>query len=147
MIDVYWSANSPFCWRVLLTLELKGLAWRSFPMQTDLQAHKAPQMLAMNPRGRLPVVKDGDYVVFESLAVLYYLDRKYPTPPIFGQSAEEGGVIMRVINEFQAYTEEGLMRIVRELQTRDATAGRGAHPRHVHRGQRGAHRRGPARQG
>ena len=69
MIDVYWSANSPFCWRVLLTLELKGLAWRSFPMQTDLQAHKAPQMLAMNPRGRLPVVKDGDYVVFESLAV------------------------------------------------------------------------------
>jgi hypothetical protein len=76
VIDVYWSANSPFCWRVLLTLELKGLAWRSFPMQTDLQAHKAPQMLAMNPRGRLPVVKDGDYVVFESLAVLYYLDRR-----------------------------------------------------------------------
>jgi glutathione S-transferase len=116
VIDVYWSANSPFCWRVLLTLELKGLAWRSHPLQTDLQAHKAPQMLAMNPRGRLPVVKDGDYVVFESLAVLYYLDRKYPAPPIFGQSAEEGGVIMRVINEFQAYTEEGLMRIIRELQ-------------------------------
>src|SRR5512139_1206321 len=103
VIDVYWSANSPFCWRVLLTLELKGLAWRSHPMQTDLQEHKAPQMLAMNPRGRLPVVKDGDYVVFESLAVLYYLDRKYPSPPIFGRSAEEGGVIMRVINEFQAY--------------------------------------------
>jgi glutathione S-transferase len=117
VIDVYWSANSPFCWRVLLTLELKGLAWRSHAMQTDLQAHKAPQMLVMNPRGRLPVLKDGDYVVFESLAILYYLDRKYPSPPIFGQSAEEGGVIMRVINEFQAYTEEGLMRIIRELQT------------------------------
>jgi glutathione S-transferase len=115
VIDVYWSANSPFCWRVLLTLELKGLPWRSHPLQTDLQEHKAPQMLAMNPRGRLPVVKDGDYVVFESLAVLYYLDRKYPAPPIFGQSAEEGGVIMRVVNEFQAYTEEGLMRIMREL--------------------------------
>ena len=35
-------------------------------------------MLAMNPRGRVPVLKDGDYVVFESLAMLYYLDRKYP---------------------------------------------------------------------
>ena len=32
----------------------------------------------MNPRGRVPVLKDGDYVVFESLACLIYLDRKYP---------------------------------------------------------------------
>ena len=32
------------------------------------------------------VLKDGDYVVFESVAVLYYLDLKYPEPPIFGRS-------------------------------------------------------------
>jgi glutathione S-transferase len=50
--------------------------------------------------------------VFESVAVLYYLDRKYPEPPLFGRTAEEGGVIVRVINEFQAYTEESLMSIV-----------------------------------
>ena len=31
-------------------------------------------MLAMNPRGRVPVLNDGDYVVFESVAILYYLD-------------------------------------------------------------------------
>ena len=35
-------------------------------------------MLAMNFRGQLPVLRDDDYVVFESLAILYYLDRKYP---------------------------------------------------------------------
>ena len=115
MIDVYWSANSPFCWRVLLTLELKGLAWRSHPMQTDLQAHKAPQMLAMNPRGRLPVLRDGDYVCFESLAILYYLDRKYPEPPIFGRNPEEAAVIMRVVCEYQAYAEPSLMKIVEDL--------------------------------
>jgi glutathione S-transferase len=96
----------------MLALELKGLAWRSHPMNTDLQEHKAPQMLAMSPRGRVPVLRDGDYVVFESLAVLYYLDLKYPAPPLFGHSPEEAGVIMRVINEFQAYTEAELMRIV-----------------------------------
>ena len=43
-------------------------------------------MLKMNPRGRLPVLKDGDYVVFESVAVLYYLDVKYPQVPIFGRA-------------------------------------------------------------
>jgi glutathione S-transferase len=115
LIDVYWGSGSPYCWRVLLALELKQLPWRSHPLHTDLQEHKAPQMLAMNPRGRLPVLRDGDYVVFESLAVLYYLDLKYPQPPLFGRSPEEAGVVMRVINEFQAYTEGDLMRIVNEL--------------------------------
>ena len=46
-----------------------------------MQEHKAPHMLAINPRGRVPTLKDGDYVVFESLAVFYYLDgniRKSP---------------------------------------------------------------------
>jgi glutathione S-transferase len=76
----------------------------------------------MNPRGRLPVLRDGDYVVFESVAVLYYLDRKYPEPPIFGRSAEEGGVILRVIDEFQTYTEAELMRILYSLRGRTGSA-------------------------
>src|SRR3984957_4457163 len=69
-------------------------------------------MLKLNPRGRVPVLKDGDYVVFESVAVLYYLDVKYPATPIFGLTPEEAGVIMRVICEFQTYAEPALSRIV-----------------------------------
>jgi glutathione S-transferase len=69
-------------------------------------------MLALNWRGRVPVLKDGDYVCFESLAVLYYLDLKYPEPHIFGRTPEEAGVIMRVICEYQAYIEPHLMSIV-----------------------------------
>jgi glutathione S-transferase len=111
-IDVYWGSGSPFSWRVLLALEFKRLPYVSHQLHFDLQEHKAPRMLAMNPRGRLPVLKDGDYVVFESLAILYYLDLKYPTPRLFGSSPEEAAVIMRVINEFQAYTEASLMSIV-----------------------------------
>jgi glutathione S-transferase len=51
-------------------------------------------------------------VVFESVAVLYYLDVKYPQVPIFGATPEEAGVIMRVICEFQTYAEPSLQRIV-----------------------------------
>ena len=111
-IEVYWGSGCPYSWRVMLALELKGLPWSSHRLQLDLQEQKAPRMLAMNPRGRVPVLRDGDYVVFESLAVIYYLDQKYPDPPLFGRSPEEAGVIMRVINEFQAYTETALMSIV-----------------------------------
>jgi glutathione S-transferase len=56
----------------------------------------------------VPVLKDGDYVCFESLAILYYLDLKYPQPAIFGRTAEEAGTIMRVICEYQAYIEPQL---------------------------------------
>lgn len=111
-IDVYWGSGSPYSWRVLLALEHKRLAYRSHVLQFSKQEHKSPQILALNFRGRVPVVKDGDYVVFESLAVLYYLDQKYPEPPLFGRTPEEAGVIMRVICEYQSYCEEHLMKIV-----------------------------------
>ena len=39
----------------------------------------------------------------ESLAIITYLDRKHPEPPIFGRSAEETGLIWNVISEFQSY--------------------------------------------
>ena len=89
-IDVYWGSGSPYSWRVMLALEHKRLPYTSHLLSLDMQEHKSPHMLALNPRGRVPTLKDGDYVVFESLAILYYLDLKYPDPPLFGDSPEEG---------------------------------------------------------
>jgi glutathione S-transferase len=118
-IDFYWGSGSPPCWRVALALEFKALHF-------DRQEHQSPQMLAMNFRGKLPVLRDDDYVVFESLAILYYLDRKYPDPPIFGRNAQEAGVIMRVICEYQAYAEPPLKQIVTGLLERhEGTVGDG----------------------
>jgi glutathione S-transferase len=114
-IDVFWGSGSPFAWRVLLALEYKRLPYVSHLLQFSKQEHKSPQMLALNPRGRVPVLKDGDYVCFESLAILYYLDLKYPQPPIFGRTPEEAGTIMRVICEYQAYIEPQLTTIVRGI--------------------------------
>ena len=111
-IEVYWGSGSAFAWRVLLALEFKRLPYVSHLLQFSKQEHKSPQMLALNPRGRVPVLKDGSYVCFESLAILYYLDLKYPQPPIFGRTPEEAGTIMRVICEYQAYIEPHLTQIV-----------------------------------
>ncbi|HSY46802.1 MAG TPA: glutathione S-transferase family protein [Steroidobacteraceae bacterium] len=122
-IEVYWGSGSPFAWRVLLALEYKRLPYVSHLLQFSKQEHKSPQMLALNPRGRVPVLKDGDYVCFESLAILYYLDLKYPQPPIFGRTPEEAGTIMRVICEYQAYIEPRLTSILRAIQSGAADLG------------------------
>jgi glutathione S-transferase len=111
-LTLYWGSGSPFSWRVMLALQYKGLSYDSQLLHFDKQEHQSPQMLKLNPRGRVPVLKDGDYVVFESVAILYYLEVKFPKPPIFGLTPEEAGVIMRVICEFQAYAEPSLQKIV-----------------------------------
>jgi len=111
-IELYWGSGSPYSWRVQLALEYKRLPYESHQLQFSKQEHKSPQMLRMNPRGRVPVLKDGDFIVFESLACLLYLDRKYPDPPLFGRTPEEAGTIMRVICEYQAYAEAHLTEIV-----------------------------------
>ncbi len=116
-IDFYWGSGSPACWRVALALEFKRLEYGSHLLHFDRQEHKSPQMLAMNFRGTVPVLRDDDYVVFESLAILYYLDQKYPEPAIFGRGAQEAGVIMRVICEYQSYAEPPLKQIVRRCSS------------------------------
>jgi len=111
-LEVYWGSGSPYAWRVLLALEHKRLPYLSHLLQFSKQEHKSPQFLKMNFRGQVPVIKDGDYVCFESLAILYYLDLKYPARPIFGHNPEESGTIMRVICEYQSYAEIEINKIV-----------------------------------
>lgn len=111
-LELWWGSGSPYSWRALLALEFKALPYTSHLVQFAKQEHKSPLVLSMNPRGRVPVLKDGDYVCFESMAILHYLDRKYPERPIFGATAEEVGVIARVISEYNAYVEDHIMKVI-----------------------------------
>jgi glutathione S-transferase len=114
-LEIWWGSGSPYSWRALLALEYKQLSYDSHLVQFAKQEHKAPALLNMNPRGRVPVLKDGDYVCFESLAILHYLDRKYPQLPLFGSTAQEAGTIERMICEYQSYAEEHIMRIIQAI--------------------------------
>ena len=88
-IEVFWGSGSPFAWRVLLALEAKGLAYQSRLLEFSKGDSKTPEFLALNPRGQVPVLRDGGYVVYESIAILAYLERKYPEPPLFGATPKK----------------------------------------------------------
>src|SRR5436190_23236563 len=98
-IEVFMISGSPFAWRVLLALELKGLAYETRVLEMSKGEHKSPAYLAINPRGRVPTLRDGDTVVYESLAILAYLDRRYPTPPLFGATPREAGLVWQTVCE------------------------------------------------
>ena len=111
-IEVYWGSGSPYAWRALLTLEAKKLPYVSRPIEFSKEEHKTPDYLALNPRGKVPTLKDGDYVLSESIAIMAYLDRKYPDPPLFGRSAEESGRVWKAISDSIYYLEPTGTRIV-----------------------------------
>lgn len=102
-LQIYWGSGSPFAWRVMLTLEVKRLPYESKLLEFSKEDHKSPAYLKLNPRGKVPTLKDGDFVLYESLAIMAYLDRKYPDPPIFGRTPQETGMIWRAISEAESY--------------------------------------------
>ena len=105
MMEVYWGSGSPFAWRVLLGLEIKKIPYASRLIEFSKGQHKAPEFLAINPRGKVPAIRDGDFALSESPAILAYLDRKVPEPPLFGRTPEETGRVWQAICETVGYLE------------------------------------------
>jgi glutathione S-transferase len=114
-IELYWGSGSPFVWRVMLTLEVKGLKYESQLLEFSKGEHKTPAYLRLNPRGKVPTLKDGDFVLYESLAIMSYLDRKYPEPPLFGKTPEENGLIWRALAECESYIVSASNQVVRPV--------------------------------
>jgi glutathione S-transferase len=114
-LELYWGSGSPFAWRVMLTLEVKGLDYESKLLEFSKSENKSPEYLKLNPRGKVPTLKDGAFVIYESLAIMTYLDRKYPTPPLFGNSPEETGQIWRLISECESYLVSAGDKVVRPI--------------------------------
>jgi glutathione S-transferase len=99
----------------MLTLEVKGLAFESKLLEFSKGDHKTAAYLQLNPRGKVPTLKDGSVVVYESLAIMSYVDRKYPAPPLFGVTAEETGLIWQSISESESYFASAGDKVVRPL--------------------------------
>ena len=114
-IELYWGSGSPFAWRVMLMLEVKGLAYESKRLEFSKGENKAPAYLRLNPRGKVPTLKDGEFVLYESLAIMSYLDRKYPEPPLFGKTPEETGLIWRALAECESYLVPAGDKVVRPI--------------------------------
>lgn len=114
-IELYWGSGSPFAWRVMLTLEVKGLAYESKLLEFSKGDNKAPSYLRLNARGKVPTLKDGEFVIYESLAIMAYLDRKYPDPLLFGKTPEETGLIWRALAECESYIVSAGDKVVRPI--------------------------------
>ncbi len=77
---VYSIPGSPFGRAVLSALEEKGAPYRLSPVAPG--SFKSPEHMARHPFGRVPVLQHGDFMLYETQAILRYLDRVLPTPAL-----------------------------------------------------------------
>jgi glutathione S-transferase len=98
--EIFFISGSPPCWRVMLAMEVKGLDYTATRFDNAKGDQKNPEFLKINPRGHVPVLRNGETVVCESLAILAYLDRAHRVPALFGESAAEAGAIWQQILQF-----------------------------------------------
>ncbi|MEO6065756.1 MAG: glutathione S-transferase family protein [Lysobacterales bacterium] len=74
LYDFELSGNA---YRVRLLLSLLGLKYEAVPVNLMEGEQQQPPFLRLNPRGQVPTLEDGGTVVWDSLAILVYLARKY----------------------------------------------------------------------
>ena len=78
MIDLY-TAATPNGHKISIALEEMALPYKVISLDLSRGDQKQPEYLALNPNGRIPTIVDrdnGDFVVFESGAILVYLGEK-----------------------------------------------------------------------
>ncbi|USZ15006.1 glutathione S-transferase N-terminal domain-containing protein [Moraxella sp. FZFQ2102] len=51
---------------------------------------KTPDYLALNPQGAVPLLVDGEFVLSQNVAILSYLDEKFPEAKLFGSRTAQG---------------------------------------------------------
>lgn len=75
MIKFYFS-GAPNPMKVALFLEEAGLAYEPVPVDTRKGEQFKPEFVRLNPNSKVPVIVDGEAVVFDSNAILLYLADK-----------------------------------------------------------------------
>lgn len=76
----YWRSSCS--WRVRWALALKGVAYESVPVNILNGEQNAPEYLAKNPAGFLPALTVDGRTVGESLAIIEWLEERWPAPAL-----------------------------------------------------------------
>lgn len=83
----YWRSSASY--RVRIALNLKGVAYASVPTSLLDGDQRAPDYVARNPQGFVPMLTIDGHDLTQSLAIIDYLDAKYPEPPMVSRDPLE----------------------------------------------------------
>lgn len=93
---VHSVPGSPYGRSVLATLEEKGAAYRLQPVAPG--GFRNEPHLSRHPFGKVPVIEHDGFVLYETQAILRYLDRIIPHPPLAPADARNVARMDQILN-------------------------------------------------
>jgi glutathione S-transferase len=127
MIRFYYGSGSPFSWRVQLVLEEKGLPYEAVLLSFSKDEHKSPEHLARSPHGKVPALTDDGVSLYESSAIVEYLEERYAIPPLLPSDPAARAAVRIEELECLLYFGERFIAVARQAfftppERRDAAA-------------------------
>ena len=111
-VILYYGSGSPYAWRAWLALEQKGMPYELKTMSFTAGDLKTAEFLTLNPRRRVPVLVDDGFALYESAAIVEYIDEKWPAgPPLFAAEVCERAVQRRMVREADQYLARIIERV------------------------------------
>ncbi|PVV27717.1 MAG: glutathione S-transferase, partial [gamma proteobacterium symbiont of Ctena orbiculata] len=87
ILKLYNYPRSGNCYKIRLFLSMLGLEYERIDIDLIKGESLTDEFKQINPRGQVPVLMDGDLIIWDSMAILIYLARRYaasswlPTDP------------------------------------------------------------------
>ena len=106
-LTFYHGHGSPYSWRVWLALEHMGVPYELNVLSFASGDTRKPDFVAINPRHHVPTLVDDGFALWESAAIVEYLDERYPAADpgtgLFPGDVRQRAVIRRLVREFDEY--------------------------------------------
>jgi len=107
---VHSVPGSPFGRTVLATLEEKGTLYRLSPVMPGTL--RAPEHLSRHPFGRVPVLEHNGFSLYETQAILRYLDRVLPAPALTPGDCKAAARMDQAMNVNDWYLFQGVANVI-----------------------------------
>jgi glutathione S-transferase len=107
---VHSIPGSPYGRAVMIALEEKGASYRMSPVAAG--TFRSPEHLARHPLGKVPVLDHGDYRLYETQAILRYLDRVLPQPALTPADPRMAGRMDQAMNINDCYLFNGVSNTI-----------------------------------
>jgi len=94
-MKLYTFFRSSASYRVRIALNLKNLSYQqaAIHLRRGGGEQLKPEYRAINPQALVPALEDGGRILTQSLAIIEYLEEKYPDPPLLPKGAADRALV------------------------------------------------------
>lgn len=118
---LYWHPFSIFPRRVRIALREKAIACEEVEVDLPGGATRGAEFRRLNPFGQVPVLEDDGLVIYESLAILEYLEERHPTPALLARDSAGRARTRQLMLASGDYFAAPLKRWLARFFTQEAT--------------------------